>query len=323
MNKQFDSLWKSLIEDLFPEFLRFFYRDADKIFDLRAKFEFLDKELEKLYPDQEKSPGLRFVDKLVKVKLKSGGEQWILVHIEVQGYADKHFPQRMFTYFYRILDRYRHPVTAVAIFTGINGKTPNCYKLDIAGTKLEYRYNTYRVIDQPEEALKASHNPFALIVLAAKTALLSGNMTDEALISQHERIFKALQAKKLSQRKVIAVYAFLRDCIHFVDPKTYIIFDKKLEVITGKKDVMGVKEYLMDLGRAEGEVKGRAEGEVKGRAEGEVKGRAEGEEKGRKETKHEIVVNLIEKMGLSDKQVAEIVDVTAAFVKKVRQELKK
>lgn len=307
MYKQFDSLWKSLIEDLFPEFLRFFYPAADKTFDLKAKFEFLDKELEKLHPDKAKGPNLRFVDKLVKVRLKTGGEQWILVHIEIQGYADKHFPQRMFTYFYRILDRYRHPITAIAIFTGTTGKTPDCYALEVLGTRLNYRYNTFRIIDQPEETLKASANPFALIVLAAKTALLSGKMTDEELMGQHEWIFKALQEKNLSQRKVIAIYAFLRDCIHFVDPETYVIFDKKLEVITGKKNVMGVKEYLMELGRVEGEEKGRVEGQ----------------EKGRIEKSHEVVKKLIEKMGLSDKQVADIAGVPAAFVKKVRQELKK
>ena len=36
--------------------------------------------------------------------------QWILVHIEVQGYADKEFPERMFRYFYRIFDKYNEKI---------------------------------------------------------------------------------------------------------------------------------------------------------------------------------------------------------------------
>ena len=115
---------------MFPDFLRFFYPDADKIFELE-KHEFLDKELEKLYPDTDGGTRRRHVDKLVKVRLRKGGEQWILIHIEVQGYADPQFGPRMFQYFYRILDRYRRPVTAIAIFTGSQKKTPESYEIEM------------------------------------------------------------------------------------------------------------------------------------------------------------------------------------------------
>jgi len=38
-----DILWKGIIEDLFADFLRFFYAGADEIFDMERGFEFLDK----------------------------------------------------------------------------------------------------------------------------------------------------------------------------------------------------------------------------------------------------------------------------------------
>jgi len=44
-----DILWKGIIEDLFADFLRFFYAKSDEIFDLNRGFEFLDKELDQLY----------------------------------------------------------------------------------------------------------------------------------------------------------------------------------------------------------------------------------------------------------------------------------
>ncbi len=96
-----DILWKGIIEDLFSDFLRFFYADADDLFDMGRGFEFLDKELGQLYPDQDiKHP--KYVDKLVKVYRKNGAEEWLLIDIEVQGYNDSQFTRRMFTYYYYV-----------------------------------------------------------------------------------------------------------------------------------------------------------------------------------------------------------------------------
>ena len=89
-----DILWKSLLEDIFPEFLRYFIPESDTLFDFSMGVTFLDKELEQLFPEGD-TPNRR-ADKLAKVYLKDGTEQWILVHVEVQGYEDKVFGDRMF-----------------------------------------------------------------------------------------------------------------------------------------------------------------------------------------------------------------------------------
>src|ERR1700712_1054605 len=110
--KRDDTLWKGILENIFDDFLRFFFKDADILFDFEKGFQFLDKELEQLFPF-ENGEAPKFVDKLVKVFTKAGKEEWILVHIEVQGYNDKDFGKRMFTYFYRILDKYDQNLTAI------------------------------------------------------------------------------------------------------------------------------------------------------------------------------------------------------------------
>ena len=51
--KRDDSLWKAILEDLFAEFLQFFFPNANEIFDMEKGFEFLDKELEQIFPMQE------------------------------------------------------------------------------------------------------------------------------------------------------------------------------------------------------------------------------------------------------------------------------
>jgi len=93
--KRDDSLWKAILEDLFDDFSYFFFPNAQELFDFSRPFEFLDKELEQLFPSDPDDFSPRYVDKLVKVFTKQDGEQWILVHIEVQGSSDASFEQRI------------------------------------------------------------------------------------------------------------------------------------------------------------------------------------------------------------------------------------
>ncbi len=117
-------------------------------FDFEKGFQFLDKELEQLFPVEEMEAP-KFVDKLVKVFTKTGKEEWILVHIEVQGYDDKDFAKRMFTYFYRILDRCGKQTTSVAIFSDDNKKFhPKEYVYNYLGTENIFRFNTYKILNK-------------------------------------------------------------------------------------------------------------------------------------------------------------------------------
>jgi hypothetical protein len=123
-----DTLWKGILENFFDDFLRFFFKDANELFDMKKDFQFLDKELAQLFPSQANMKSPKFVDKLVKVFTKTGEEQWLLIHVEIQGYRDTNFGRRIFTYFYRILDKFDKPVTTVAIFTDSNKKfKPSVY----------------------------------------------------------------------------------------------------------------------------------------------------------------------------------------------------
>src|SRR5689334_6839135 len=129
MRMDSDSTWKGLIEDIFDDLLRFVFPTADEVFDLRREFVFLDKELAKLYPEPGESSATRVADKLVRVYRRDGKVECLLVHLEVQGKGTRNFPGRMFTYYYRILDRLHLPVTAVAIFTGKDGhRIPDRYE---------------------------------------------------------------------------------------------------------------------------------------------------------------------------------------------------
>jgi hypothetical protein len=64
--------------------------------------------------------GKRFADALVQVSLKDGAERWIYIHVEVQGQHDPDFAQRMFTYNYRLYDRYARPIASFAVLADEN-----------------------------------------------------------------------------------------------------------------------------------------------------------------------------------------------------------
>lgn len=60
-----DLLWKGIIEDLFAEFLHYFYPKFVHEIDFEKPFQFLDKELSILFPESDQLN--RRADLLVKV----------------------------------------------------------------------------------------------------------------------------------------------------------------------------------------------------------------------------------------------------------------
>ncbi len=121
-----DSAWKVAVEDLFEYFLSLFFPHIHKDIDFSKGYEFLEQELKEII--KHSKTGSRHTDKLVKVYLIDGSEQWLLIHIEIQGYKQKDFPERMYVYNYRIFDRFRKEVISLALLTDADPKfRPNRY----------------------------------------------------------------------------------------------------------------------------------------------------------------------------------------------------
>ena len=77
----FDMLWKDVLEALFSDFMELFFKEAHREIDWRVKPKFLDKEMRQVTP--ESSIKNKVVDLLAEVRLKSGENKWISVHIEI------------------------------------------------------------------------------------------------------------------------------------------------------------------------------------------------------------------------------------------------
>lgn len=208
-----DALWKGIIEDLFDDFLLYFYPEwANSQVDWEKGFSFLDKELEQIWP-QSDTPK-RFADKLVKVHTRSGQEQWVLVHVEVQGYRDSSFPERMFTYFYRIRDRFGKNILALAILTDKHKRFhPKFFKYQFLQTSLKYRFDTFKLLEKSEEELYRPNNPFGLVLLTAKKATQKAD--DATLFGWKRDLVKTLYQEGYSQGKIRKILNFIRFYVSF------------------------------------------------------------------------------------------------------------
>ena len=225
-----DPLWKAILEHVFADFLRFFFSDAEEVFDLRKGFEYLDKEFDTLFPPESNNKGVRFVDKLVRVFLKEGGEQFILVHVEVQSNrGDGDLARRMFEYFYKISDRYKVPVTAVAILAdSCRTYRPTEYTEEFMGTRLSYSFNSYKILDQDEAELRADPNPFAVIVLTALQSIVHKKTSDEQLLSIKHDLYEEMMKRKMDRKTRQGIYDFLTYYVSFQNNENLVIFHRSL-----------------------------------------------------------------------------------------------
>jgi len=321
---QYDILWKGMVEEVFEDMMRFVFPEADRELDFTRSFEFLDKELGEMYPEPEKPMQTREVDKLVKVYQKDGEERWMLVHLEVQGWNDPLFSKRMFQYYYRILDRFNRPVTAIAIFTDRAGRNmPNRFEDRCLGTRLTYEYNTLFTLDYTHAQLEASDNPFAIVLLVVKMAELknirSNDEFDALLLEQKTLIAILLHQKRLfSEEKIKAIDIFLNNYITFRKPETNLIFMDRLDNITGKRKTMGIAEQLAEIKAKEALQEGLQKGMMEGLQKGLERGRAEE----RENASIVFVQNLLANTEFSIEKIASLANVSLGFVTKVKERQK-
>jgi hypothetical protein len=290
-----------ILEEVFADLLRFVFPDADQVYDIERGFEYLDKELAEIHPQPDEEKDTRFADKLVKVFHRDGEEEWVLLHIQIQGDTSKRleFSQRMFEYFYRIRDGHRKPVSAIAIFTGHEGKDmPGRYTYEYRGTRLTYEYLTLSILDFSDEELDKSDNPFAQVVLAAKTSLLEGKIPEDDLLELKLLIANRLQKKGFGKVKTLAILNFLRNYVLFDNSEMNRKFDQRFK-LNDKYNVMNTVEYIKMEAKEEFLAEGRIEGLTSA------------------------VNNMIATTEFSDEMIASLIGVPLDFVKKIREEKKK
>jgi hypothetical protein len=126
-----------------------------------------------------------------------------------------------------------------------------------------------------------------------------GDLLLELKISLAKQLF----SRAIPKEKIRVLMDFMKYYVRFENHDINVKFEQEVEILTERNITMGIEELLLD----------RAE----------QKGLKKGLKKGIEEKGHNVVVNRITELGLSDEEVARIAEVSIDFVKKIRSKLKK
>jgi hypothetical protein len=165
MTREFDGPCKYALELYFETFVQVFFPELFELVDWEQGYRPLDTELQTVLEDV--SPGKILADRLFEVKLKSGLEVWLLIHIEIQSQKDVELPQRMFEYRYWIARRFGKPVKSIAIL-GDDDPTwrPVEYRVESFGNLLVFRYDAIKLLDYEGRDDDLVRHPIGFAILA-------------------------------------------------------------------------------------------------------------------------------------------------------------
>jgi len=257
----FDSPWKEALDLYFEPFVKLFFADAHADIDWSRAIESLDKELQQVTPDAE--IGRRYVDKLVKVWLKNGEEQWVLIHVEVQAQEDPDFTLRMYVYNYRLFDRYNKQVVSFAVLGDDNPHwRPDSFSYRRWGVEAGLWFRVVKLLDIAEhrEVWEENTNPFVSVVFAHLDTLETRQDPKERK-GRMFRLIRRLYERQLHSEQVGQLLRIIDWMMQLPKPLA-IEVREELKQFTEEKNMPYVTSFER-LAKEEGRKEGLQEGLIR------------------------------------------------------------
>ena len=282
---EYDSPWKNMLEDFFPQFLAFFFPSAAKEIDWPRGFEFRETELQKVSRDA--AVGKLLVDKLIRVNRKARSDGRVHLHIEIQGNRQGSFPRRVFHYYTRLAHLLGGQVVSLVVLADMQPRwRPNRYETALWGQHLRWTFPMVKITDYLDEweQLESDPNPFATVVRAHLKAKQTGRDIEDRY-AWKLRLIKQLYNRQKPKAEFVALFNFIDWVLDLPENLEKRIEREILEIeeemnvdyvstIERRAEARGIA-----LGEAKGEARGIALGEAKGEARGIALGEAKGEKK--------------------------------------------
>jgi predicted transposase/invertase (TIGR01784 family) len=198
----------------------------------------------------------------------------------------------MFVYNYRIYDRFKIPVTSVAILADDSPTwRPGPFRYGMWGATMGLDYLTTKLLDYKEKwaYLEREDNPFAIVVMAHLKALETRK--DHSLRKQWKtELTRLLYEKRYSKAAIINLYRFI-DWVLTLPEALEEIFVEELKAYEKEKNM----PYITNAERI---------------------GRKKGKQEGRQET----VIALVRKAGkkgMSEEMIAQFIDLDVNLVRQI------
>lgn len=259
MTTPLDTPWKQILESYFPQFMAFFFPEAFSMIDWSKGFDFLDSELQQVTLEAE--TGKRIVDKLVKVYLRNGQEEWLLLHIEIQNQKEADFSERVYIYSTRLFDKFRRAVASFAVLGDTDPHwRPQSFHQEALGSRHDFAFQIAKLVDykQSLNELAASDNPFAIVVQAHLAAQATKGKASQGRRRQRKyRLTTMLYERGWSQQEIIDLYRFI-DWVLTLPLELEEAFRDDLETYEREKNMPYISA-IERMGEARGETKGKIE----------------------------------------------------------------
>jgi hypothetical protein len=275
----YDTPWKEAVERYFEELLAFYFPKAHAQIDWTRPYRFLNQELAQVVQDAEL--GKRLADRLVEVSQRKGGEAWVYLHLEVQGQHETAFAERLFTYHYRIYDRFRRPVATLALLTDDHpGWRPKRFHYELFGSRLFLKFPTVKLLDYSSqlEALLLQPNPFALVTAAHWLTRQTRNDMPQRYAAKW-RLTRLLYEREWDRQRIIDLFAILDWLMRLPEDLNRQLW-RDLETLERNKSmpyVTSVERLGIEKGWQQGLQQGLEQGLQQGRQQGLQQGLLQGE----------------------------------------------
>jgi predicted transposase YdaD len=214
--------------------------------------------------------GKQRVDKLIQVRRRDGGSQWVLLHVEIQAQRDARVGERLFQYHYRILARFKKRTATLAVLADESPRwRPAAYEAELWGCRVRFEYPICKLQDFAGDlrALESDPNPIATVIVAHLVAQRTrSNMGVR-------RRFKGELARRLYDRgwtgvEVLKLFRLI-DWLLRLPRELEAEFREDL-IHFEKERQMPYVTSIERMGREEGRQEGRQEGRKEGRQEAAV-----------------------------------------------------
>jgi hypothetical protein len=260
----YDTPWKDAIQHAFPEFMAFYFPAAAERVDWAAGHEFLDTELRQVVRDAEL--GRRHADVLARVTAIDGTVEHVFVHVEVQGGREAGFERRMFTYHYRLFDRFDSPVASFAVLADDDPDwRPSRFQFEALGLAHAVEFGLAKLLDHEDrlEQLQQDPNPFALVTAAHLLTRRTRGQPERRYEAKH-RLVRLLYRQGWDRQRVLDLFAVL-DWMMSLPPLLAQRLWQDIDAFDEEKRMPYVTS-IERIGIAKGLEQGRLEGQLVGQA---------------------------------------------------------
>ena len=261
-----DSPWKTALDQFPRSLLELTFPDVAAGIDWTVEPKSLEQELREITPDSE--VGAKRVDKLLKVRLLDGTDQWLYIHIEVQMHYDPDLPRRLFIYHYRIFDKYGVSPLTLAILGDTSRKwRPTSYHYQSLGCGITFRFCICKTIDFRGKLDDPRYrNQQGLFIIAAHLGTQQHRRNPQNLFDCRFELFVKLNNEGYSPSEI-------RQLIRLIDWLMPLPDDLKLQFRNQLQQRLPDKTMphitlFEELALKEGLEKGLQKGLVDGRQEG-------------------------------------------------------